>query len=67
MEAEPKSPREPREPKGIMRLWVQIRVILWAVMALGSVGLSAIFSRSEPYNPYFAEEGNSENIPSLRH
>lgn len=60
-------PELQREPKVLGRLWVIMSIALWTIVALGPVLRSLLISRADTYNPYFAEEGNSENLPSLRH
>ena len=60
-------PEIQREPKVFTRVWVVISIALWTILALGSFMRSMMISRADSYNPYFAEEGNSENLPSLKH
>ena len=62
-----KEPELEREPRLLARIWAGVSIALWVVLAAGSFLRSFLFSRADSYNPYFAEEGNSENLPSLKH
>ena len=49
------------------RFWTLFSIVIWVICAAVSLILSSLSSRSDNYNPYWAQEGESGNIPALKH
>lgn len=55
-----------RDPNIVSSLLTVFSIVLWIMIAVTALIWSSLFSRSNEYSPYWAEEGNSENIPALK-
>ena len=56
-----------RDPNIARRFLTVFSIVLWVVYAATSLIRSTLMPRSDNYSPYWAEEGQSENIPALKH
>lgn len=56
-----------RDPNIALRLLTMCSIVLWIVYAAASLIRSTLLPRADTHSPYWAEEGQSENIPALKH